>query len=308
MHSLSETILRDYQVRKTKKQKIRFIDFIKEKFPEARVEQGGFPNNRNIVIGDIDRAEVIFSAHYDTCAVLPFPNLIMPKNIFFTILYSVLICIPFFIAMYLTNYLLSFLTDEFWLHYYVSLFVFIGLFLLVFIFGIPNKHTANDNTSGVVALCEMMLSMTEEEKSRCAFVFFDNEENGLLGSAYFRKLHKNQIKEKLLVNLDCVGDGDSFLVVENNPAREKYGELLRGAFSQDESKTMCFEKSSTTYYPSDQAGFPISVAIASMRRNRVFGLYMNRIHTNRDTICEESNISFITQSLRNFVRSLETDN
>lgn len=304
MHSLSETILKDYQVRKTKKQKSRFIDMIKENFPEAKVEQGGFLNNRNIVIGDIDNAEVIFSAHYDTCAVLPFPNLIMPKNIFFTILYSLIICIPFFVAMHLTNYLLGFFTDEFWIHYYISLFVFIGLFLLVFIFGIPNKHTANDNTSGVVALCEMILSMTKEEKSKCAFVFFDNEENGLLGSAYFRKLHKTQIKDKLLINLDCVGDGDNFIVVENKPANEKYGALLRGAFSENMGKTMYFEKSSTTYYPSDQAGFPISVAVASMNKSRLFGLYMNRIHTRRDTVCDEGNIAFVCESLTAFVREL----
>lgn len=307
MHSISELILRDFQVRKTKKQKLRFIDLIKENFPDARVEQGGFPNNRNIVVGDVDKAEVIFSAHYDTCAVLPFPNLVMPKNILFTILYSVLICIPFFIAMRLTNYLLGFLTDNFMIHYYVSLLVFIGLFLLVFIFGIPNKHTANDNTSGVVSLCEMMMSMSEEEKSRCAFVFFDNEENGLFGSAYFRKLHKAQIKDKLLINLDCVGDGDNILIVENKPAKKKYGELLRGAFSEDKGKTLYFEKSSTTYYPSDQAGFPISVAVASMNRNKFLGLYMNRIHTNRDTICDESNINFVCESLITFVRSFDNN-
>lgn len=305
MNWISNKILEEYQVRKTKKQKTRFIEFIKENIPDAKVEQGGFPDNRNIVVGDVAKAEVVFTAHYDTCAVLPFPNFIMPKNILFSVLYSVLICIPFIVVIMLMNHLLGYITDDFYIHYFVSLFLFIGLFLLVFIFGIPNKHTANDNTSGVVALCELMFSMSSEERSRYAFVFFDNEENGLFGSAYFRKIHKNQMKNKLLINMDCVGDGDNLLIVESKPARGKYGECLRKAFSDNENIKVHFEKSSTTYYPSDQAGFPLGVAIAAVKRSRILGLYMDRIHTKRDTICEEKNIGYLVESLRAFLSVMD---
>ncbi len=303
MFRISETILEDYQVRKTKKQKTRFIDYICNNFPEARVEQGGFIKNRNIIIGDVSTAKVIFSAHYDTCARLPFPNLIMPRNLIVTILYSLLITVPFLFVLVLSNVLIGMFTDNFLIMYYGSLLVFFALFIGVFFLGPPNKHTANDNTSGVVTLCEMMCSMTAQDREKCAFVFFDNEENGLLGSSYFRKIHKKEITDKLLVNLDCVGDGDHILIVENKPARESYGEALRASFGEEECKTLHFEKSSTTLYPSDQAGFPQSVALAALKRNRLFGLYMNRIHTNRDTVCDKSNIEYIRQSLLIFVRN-----
>jgi hypothetical protein len=45
------------------------------------VEKASF-GGRNIVIGNPDTAKVLYTAHYDTCARLPFPNFITPKNIF----------------------------------------------------------------------------------------------------------------------------------------------------------------------------------------------------------------------------------
>ena len=81
MTEISREILDKYQIRKTGPQKTAFIEFLKGKFPHLRVEAGGFPKSRNLVVGDPDRAKVIFCAHYDTCAVLPFPNLITPKKV-----------------------------------------------------------------------------------------------------------------------------------------------------------------------------------------------------------------------------------
>ena len=89
MTEISREILDKYQIRKTGPQKSAFIAFMKEKYPHLRVESGGFPRSRNLVVGDPDRAKVIFCAHYDTCAALPFPNLIMPKNIPLSLLYAV---------------------------------------------------------------------------------------------------------------------------------------------------------------------------------------------------------------------------
>ncbi len=34
--------------------------------------------NNNIIIGNIEKAKIFCTAHYDTQAVLPFPNLIVP--------------------------------------------------------------------------------------------------------------------------------------------------------------------------------------------------------------------------------------
>ncbi len=304
MLEISKQILDKYQVRKTKKQKLEFISFLKQYFPNLKVEEGGLGHNRNIVIGDVSSAKVILSAHYDTCAVLPFPNLIMPRNFLFTILYALLICIPFFVVMAVSNTLMYYLTENWTLSYYISFILMFALIIYVFMLGKPNKHTANDNTSGIITLLEIYGKLSEDERKKVAFVFFDNEENGLLGSSYFRKLHKQEIKSKLLINFDCVSDGDNILLVLNKATRKYFEQPVKDVFKSNGDKTVYIHKDSTTFYPSDQMGFPINVAVSALNKNRILGLYMNRIHTSRDTVFDERNIEFISDKTKQLIEKI----
>ncbi len=301
MQTISKEILADYQVRKTVRQKKRFLDRMMREYPEAFVEEGGFFHNRNLIIGDVESADIIFSAHYDTCTALPFPNLVFPKNIPLTLLYSVLICIPMFFCTFAVGFLIRLMTDNYWINYFGVLGSFVVIFMALFFFGIPNRHTANDNTSGVVALCELMSSLSEEQKRRVAFVFFDNEENGLLGSAFFRKKHKAILKNKLLFNFDCVSDGDHMLLVLDKASKKKYGEKIKSSFTDSSRKTVWIEDAKSTYYPSDQAGFPMGLALSSMKRGKIVGLYMDRIHTVRDTVFDYDNIMWIVDGVQKFL-------
>jgi len=304
MLEISKQILDKYQVRKTKKQKLEFISFLKQYFPNLKVEEGGLGHNRNIIIGDVSSAKVILSAHYDTCAVLPFPNLIMPRNFLFTILYALLVCIPFFVVMAVSNTLMYNLTENWTLSYYISLILMFALIIYVFMLGKPNKHTANDNTSGIITLLEIYGKMSEDERKKVAFVFFDNEENGLLGSSYFRKLHKQEIKSKLLINYDCVSDGDNILLVLNKATRKYFEQPVKDVFKSNGDKIVHIHSSSTTFYPSDQMGFPISIAVSALKKNRILGLYMNRIHTSRDTVFDERNIEFISNKTKQLIEKI----
>ena len=295
MTDLSKAILDRWQVRKTKKQKTAFIEFMKSNFPEMKVEQGGFGNNRNLVIGDVKSADVILGAHYDTCAQLPFPNFISPKNIPLYVLYSLAICIPFVIVALGINALLHLITDDFFLLYWGTFLPTIALPILIFTAGKPNPHTVNDNTSGVITLCEIWSAMTEDQRAKTAFVFFDNEENGLLGSAYFRSLHKKDgLDKKLMINFDCVSDGEHMLFVLNKPALKNYGEAFAAAFPSTDDHTVWLESASNTLYPSDQGNFPVSAGVAALKKKKGIGLYMDRIHTPKDTVLREQNISYLT--------------
>ncbi len=304
MTEVSKTLFEKYQVRKTKQQKNNFIKFLQNNFNGMKIEEGGTPKSRNIVFGDLDNAKVIFSAHYDTCAALPFPNFIMPKNIFLTLLYSVLICIPFFLVSGVVFSALEYFLDNFIVSYYISAALLFGLVLGVFVFGKPNKHTANDNTSGVITVLDIMQNMSAEQRDKCAFVLFDNEENGLFGSAYFRKIHKKILKEKLLVNLDCVGDGDNIMFVYSNSARKQYTDLLKFAFPYTTDKVILHEKASTTLYPSDQMGFPCNIAVAALNKKPLVGYYMSRIHTKHDTVCDLRNIKMLVEGFQKFVEKV----
>ncbi len=302
MTELSREILRDWQIRKTKVQKLRFIEFLQSRLPGLTVEEGGCPRCRNLVLGDPKTADVVFSAHYDTCARLPFPNFITPKNLLIYLLYQFLILIPFFAAAGLLAWGLFRLGVYEPLAMMLSWFAAFALILYVFILGPANPHTVNDNTSGVVMLCELIAALSEEERSRCAFVFFDHEETGLFGSAFFHSRHKKAVKDRLVVNFDCVSDGDHILIVQNSKAKRRAGAALREAFftAGDKQPHLCGPLGA--FYPSDQINFPCAVGVAAMNKSPILGLYMSRIHTPRDTVCDERNFSFLVEGMRRFLR------
>ncbi len=306
MTELSEEILERYQVRNTKKQKAAFREFLKEKLPGLSEEAGGgLIRSSNLVLGDPDHARVVFSAHYDTCTTLPVPNFLTPKNIPLYVLYNLLLCAFFFLVAGGVSFLLMSLTHIFLLAYFGSLATVL-LFLLLFFAGKPNPHTVNDNTSGVISLCEIYASLSEEQRKSAAFVFFDNEELGLFGSRLFLKHHKKAMGETLLLNLDCVSDGDYLMMILNKTARALWEPALREAFTQEvpPGKTVLWESSSSTLYPSDQLGFPCYTAMAAFRKSRACGLYLSRIHTKKDTVLQEENISWLQQGSRRLMEGL----
>ena len=159
MTELSREILRDWQVRKTKEQKSRFIAFLQERLPALRIEEGGLPRCRNLVLGDPESADVVFCAHYDTCARLPFPNFITPRNLVIYLLYQLLILLPFFALAALLSILLIRLGVYAPLAFMLSWLLAMAALLYVFLFGPANPHTANDNTSGVLMPCALRLRL-----------------------------------------------------------------------------------------------------------------------------------------------------
>ena len=297
MTETTHEIFEKYQVRKNKKQKNAFIEYIEQLAKEwgysARVEKGMF-GARNIVVGDPSKAKVVYTAHYDTCPVLPFPNFITPKCIALYLLYQVGIIFGIFAAVALCIGVLAVLVEALNLGtdftFWATEIAYIALLFLM-LAGPANKHTANDNTSGVTLLIDIMRELPEEERDTVAFVFFDLEEMGLFGSMSFARKHKREMKDKLLLNFDCVSDGENILFALRKKAKN-YRTAIETAFTaKDEFKVDVAHKG--VFYPSDQMQFPCGVGVASLRSTKGGLLYMNRIHTRRDVIYREENIAFL---------------
>lgn len=310
MELLSKKILDDFQTRKTKAQKSNFTSFLISELEKNEIyakidERGSIIKSRNIVIGDISKANVIFTAHYDTAPKLPFPNFITPKNLLFYIFYQILILLPLFIICFLVSFISMIFFENILIAYFLCAFLAFG-FVYIIMFGKENKNTVNDNTSGIITLCEIMLNMTKDELATTAFVFFDNEELGLIGSSAFAKQHREEIKGKIVINFDCVSDGETIMVVVNGVARKKYGDIITSAYSMnDDYKVKPFiTKALTTFYPSDQMNFPINIAVAALKRKRFLGYYLDRIHTKHDTVFREENIRYLIKSSIKFVQLL----
>lgn len=292
----SHKIMEDFQVRKSRKQKEAFRRWLCEELEKAgyapSVEKGFAA--KNVVAGDPDAARVIFSAHYDTCAVLPIPNFITPRNMVFYICYQLLFVFIFFSVVLIAELAVFFLTDA-----SVEVGMAVANALCIFmvwwiIDGLANKHTANDNTSGTITLLEIALSLPVEDREKVCFVFFDNEEKGMFGSAAFTKKHKSVKKETLNINFDCVSDGDFIQFFPGKRLRKDEAALeqIERAF-QGRGEKVTEVVRGFGFYPSDNASFKRGVGVCALKKKRLIGYYMDRIHTNKDTVLEEENIELL---------------
>lgn len=291
MTETTKTVFEKYEIRKTKKQKTAFIDYVKtvatEKGYPCTIEKGSF-GARNIVVGSPEKAKVIYTAHYDTCPVLPFPNFITPKNFLIYLLYQIAIMLLVFIPAILFSTLFEYVAPSLSIDpdhiSFISLMIYevilIG-FIILLLAGPANKHTANDNTSGVTTLLDLMTAMPEDLRENVSFVFFDLEETGLWGSSSFASKHKETLKNKPLINFDCVSDGEHILFAVRKTAKT-YVPMLEKAFEQDERcKVEILSKG--VFYPSDQSNF-MGGSVLPLSKNRNASAFYIWIVSIPDTI------------------------
>ena len=296
MTDVSHAILDRFQVRKTKKQKSAFREFIFRELSDAGyspvVEKGPFA--QNVVVGDPEQAELLLTAHYDTQAVLPMPNFITPRNLFWYLLYQLLLVGVMFLfsgVVEAAALLLFHPPMEAAIQIFGAALLFCCWWLID---GPANKHTVNDNTSGVLTLMETALALPAEDRSKACFVFFDSEEKGMLGSSAFSRKHKQVKKDKLVVNFDCVSDGSSIQLFPSKRLKKDGAMMARleNAF-QSTADLQVEVVRGFGFYPSDNALFRVSAGVCALRTHKVFGWYLSRIHTWRDTVLDEQNITLL---------------
>ena len=302
MSKLCDTILDSYQVRRTETQKSAFIDLLQRHFPQLQVEKT--EKHRNLVAGDIAKAKIIFTAHYDTPARSFWPNISIPFRPGLKLAYSMLVLMPIIGLMLLSMFGLEPVLPDIRSRTLIGLAVYYVLYFWLF-FGAPaNGHNANDNTSGVCLLVRLLETLTPEQKEKTAIVLFDNEEKGCLGSKAFRKLHKAETEHTLIFNFDCVADGEHILFLSSPPAEKQWEPLLRQVFRDEDGYTVGFTNSKKAKYSSDQKRFPMSIGTAALHKHPRIGYYFARIHTPKDTVHNQKNIDFLHAGITRLVDKL----
>ena len=297
-------VVKNYPVRKSKKQKQAFRADVTQwlqtlGYPVCE-EKGSF-HSCNLVIGDPQRARYLVTAHYDTCARLPFPNLITPCNFWTFLLYQIFICLMLMLPALAVGGLVGYLLHSFNIGYFLFV-VLLWAAIVLMLIGPANSSNVNDNTSGVVTLLEIARSIPELHRKNVCFVLFDLEEAGLIGSASYKKKHKREIPNQLVLNLDCVGEGDDiyfFPTAKLKKSKEKLAPLqkLAGGYGK---KSIAVRTKGFSIYPSDQSNFPYGVGICALKRGWA-GLYLSRIHTPRDTVLDETNVNILRAALTTLI-------
>lgn len=268
-------------------------------------------SGKNLVVGD-PNAEYIFTAHYDTPGrtgwLLGMSKLfgMTGANIFLIALIPVLMLIGAALPeLIITGFNLAVDKEaiyelNFWAGYGALLLL---LAVVIISMVIKNKSNRNDNTSGVLSLLALAerVSMDNELRGKCCFVFFDNEEWGLLGSAGFSKYCKKNgidLSTSKIINFDCVGYGDVLTFVSTRSTQ--IAQSVTKAFA-GEGRNPVFKRSKAIFL-SDHANFRNSVMVSYTKHSLVRLLYIPRIHTSKDTECDVDQINKLTDDFYVFAK------
>ena len=121
------------------------------------------------------------------------------------------------------------------------------------------------------------------------------KKQGLIGSAAYRKAHKKASDSQLVLNLDCVGDGDYirfFPTKKLKKDRKKLTSLYKACGYLWGKRTCWFTKRAFPSAPPIRRISLYGVGICALRKKGKT-LYLSRIHTPKDTILEETNVNIL---------------
>lgn len=277
------------QQRMHRKSKSRFREYLKSKAVKLDLEYSEKPKTifaKNVVIGDLEKAKFVLTAHYDTPPRMP--AFLMRSVLFFNIA-ALVIVLGLFILFPLLELPVILLP-----------LIYMLLFFHTMGFGIANKYNFNDNSSGVITVLGLMESLKNQE---VAYVFFDNEEKGLLGSfalsKYMKKNKQYDPKNKIFINFDCVGRGNTFVI---NPF--SYKRVAREIIEAgNEFNEFAFEiKRPSVLAASDHFAFAKYHSLGIMCYNKKGKKYkMNDIHSHKDKNIKKENIEILINAIQKVV-------
>lgn len=306
--TIAEQINAQFPVRKSAEQKKAFRKWLMQQVSglgwKARVEENNRGRHQNVIVGDPEHAQVTFTAHYDTPATIGIADLQIPRNFLVYAAVQLAMILGMLLVSFMIAYALGMLTQSGDVLVIGFFLCFVGLMWLQMA-GVPNRHNANDNTSGVAALLELMAQIDPEDREKVAFIFFDNCEKGCRGSKAYAREHLEMQHTRLVVNLDCVGVGETVLVSAPRLAVQlpQYA-MLEECLEQQEGRDVRFFSSVTTRGNSDFRSFKCGVGVSAYRTVSGVGYCTGDIHTARDTQCDQGNIDFLSGVLSAYVKRL----
>lgn len=319
MSALNELNCR-FPVRRSEAQKEEFRNYVAEKVSQrgmlARTEVTSNQKNSNIVIGDPTRARAVFTAHYDTPCASVVPNMLIPRNkgLFYSFQFLpliIIVALSLGVAMLVRHLFGSAMGYEYAATMAAWYLSFLITYYLIYFLGFRtfvNKNNCNDNTSGVAVILSVIEKGDAESLKDAAFILFDNEEKGKKGSKAYFADHRAEMEKKLVINFDCVGNGENviFIAMKDAETACEYS-AMKESFAPN-------GRFSTEFYPikgsesnSDYKNFPCGVGCMACKRTKRGLLYTPRIHTARDTVANDRNIDYLTYGSLEFMRRLSED-
>lgn len=301
---ITDTLLTLFPVRRSAAQKEAFRAWLMRELKRSghkAVEEsyGKYNGSVNVIAGDPERATVILAAHYDTPVRALLPNYVAPTNPVLHVAYHFAMGMLLVLLSLVLSFAVTFPLNapELTFPFFV---IFCVAALLLSAYGSANQHNANAS-SGVVALLALANRIDRDE--RICFVFFDNNERSFLGAKSFKKRHPGA-EQVLLVDLNCVGNGEELLLMPSKYSRWDDGLLsaLDDAFVTEEEKAAVprVVSKGLVYYPTDGRKFKFHLAVAACKKSAV-GSYVPNVNSKKDTVLNCETVGAVVDGLERFL-------
>lgn len=177
----------------------------------------------------------------------------------------------------------------------VLIVVMIGSFIMTK--GIANKTNFNRNTSGVVAALKLAEELDDNQRKEVAFVLTDNGCTNHNGDYMLREALPKTIDERLVIMLDCVGNGDGFVIGYKEDTKKEAVDLA-ACFKNKPKRKLCNkEELRYTSFSFYKKGLLISKGNFIKEE-----LVVENISTNKDVICDEESIEEVVKAIKKYIR------
>lgn len=295
----------------TRKQKNTFINEIGKDFQTCGYRVQGAASKKkgsyavNLHVGDVGKSKKIIVVNYDTpqhnfgnpMKYYPFDGPATFASSFFPI-YA-----PSIIGGVLALWLvISYVPKiDFSTSFIYSLCVSVTLIVVMIVSflltkGIANKVNFNRNTSSVLVALMLASELSDEDREKVAFVLTDNGCTNHAGDYMLREALPTTIDQRLVIMLDCVGDGEEFVIGYKEDSKKEAVELAE-QFKTKPKRKLC-NKEELRY---TSFSFYKKALLVSKGNFKNDSLVVENISTNQDTNCDIESLNQVVRALKRFI-------
>ena len=312
LNALHSAINTAHPLRLFKKQKEAFLHSLEAELAGAgykteRVNARHWGIENKLLLTECDDPQIVFMAHYDTPTIMPTAYQWIYRIFGHTRQAAAIIfLIPFTIILLTVHSWLA--STQAW--YWAAGYALLVLYLFIFPIFFPNRHNAEDNTSGVIGLLALAKwSRKKDFKDEIQFVFLDNEEWGLFGSSALQRIwrrKKHLRDETMLINLDCISRGKTPLLVyhKKNHLACKILPFLMENFVEVKMIDMKGIPLSDNYTFRERGAVDISFGDPALLSG---GYLISDVHTPKDRDFHPEKTARLINALQNFVERRFTE-
>lgn len=301
-----------YKTRFTRSKKDAFLEELKKDFNELGYEYSEIKGKKwltkanDAVFGNLKGAKTVIVASYDTpekklmpkTAYYPFNgNKTMSKDFWYTFFPMILlyfVILGLYVGMRRMDENSAFLGA-------VSMLIMLTLAFIcyMFIHGVGNKYNANRNTSGIICALEIAKELNKEQKKQVAFVFTDMNRKRYLGSEIFANILKKMNKSPLIIELDCIGDGDDFAIGYLSGSKKAVLDIVSKKYRKD---FMIREIKGNSLIQNSLAPYAKAIKISAGTFESKGELCVMNTGTGKDKTIKEENIQTVKEILLQYLK------